>query len=104
MNVASEIFISKNPQEQIVTKYTSEITLAYIHPKEVARIFLFKLFLENKRLSPILSYYLSDLANNKAYNTNIMNFRQLTLIEHELFKGIQSHECLKQKWLKDSKG
>jgi len=27
----------------------------------------------------------------------------LTLIEHDLFKGILPHECLKQKWLKDSK-
>ena len=33
----------------------------------------------------------------------LKTLRQMTLIEHELFKGIQSHECIKQKWLKDSK-
>jgi len=29
--------------------------------------------------------------------------RQLTLIEHELFKGIQPNECIKMKWTKDNK-
>lgn len=28
--------------------------------------------------------------------------RQMTLIEHELFKKIKSHECIKQKWVREA--
>jgi len=60
-----EIIVTKKPPKPILPKKNTDLTLADLHPEELAR--------------------------------------QLTILEHEFFKAIQPHECIKQKWLKDSK-